>query len=40
MEEKVSSVNGYEVKVVLKNEKKQDSAFKLFFINLGGYKAK
>jgi hypothetical protein len=34
----ISSVNGYEVKVVLKNENKQDSAFKLFFINLGGYK--
>lgn len=34
----ITNVNGYEVKVILKNENKQDSAFKLFFINLGGYK--
>ena len=34
----ITSVNGYKIEVVLKTEKKQDSAFKLFFINLGGYK--
>ena len=34
----VTSVNGFKVEVVLKNENKQNSAFKLFFINLGGYK--
>ncbi len=34
----ITSVNGYEVKVILKNENKQDNASKLFFINLGGYK--
>ena len=34
----VTSVNGYKIEVVLKSENKQDSAFKLFFINLGGYK--
>ena len=34
----VTSVNGYKVDVVLKNESKQNSPFKLFFINLGGYK--
>jgi len=34
----VTSVNGYKVEVVLKNESKQNSPFKLFFINLGGYK--
>ena len=34
----VTSVNGYKVEVVLKNESKHGSAFKLFFINLGGYK--
>jgi hypothetical protein len=34
----VTSVNGYKIEVVLKNESKQDSEFKLFFINLGGYK--
>jgi len=34
----VTSVNGYKIEVVLKTENKQDSAFKLFFINLGGYK--
>ena len=32
----VTSVNGYKVEVVLKNENKQNSPFKLFFINLGG----
>lgn len=34
----VTSVNGYKVNVILKDENKQESAFKLFFINLGGYK--
>ena len=34
----VTSVNGYKVEIVLKNENKQNSPFKLFFINLGGYK--
>jgi hypothetical protein len=34
----VKSVNGYQVEVILKNESKQNSPFKLFFINLGGYK--
>jgi hypothetical protein len=34
----VTSVNGYEVKVVLKKDNKQDNSFKLFFVNLGGYK--
>ena len=34
----VTSVNGYRVEIVLKNENKQNSPFKLFFINLGGYK--
>lgn len=34
----VTSVNGYKVEVVLKNENKQVNAFKLYFINLGGYK--
>ena len=34
----VTSVTGYKIEVVLKNESKQDSTFKLFFINLGGYK--
>src|SRR6187549_1658689 len=34
----VTSVNGYKVEVVLKNESSQNSPFKLFFINLGGYK--
>jgi len=34
----VTSVNGYKVEVVLKNESKQNSPFRLFFINLGGYK--
>ena len=34
----VTNVNGYQVEIVLNDGKKQDSAFKLFFINLGGYK--
>ena len=34
----VTSVNGYKVEVVLKNESRQNNPFKLFFINLGGYK--
>jgi len=34
----VTSVNGCNVEVVFKNEGKQNSPFKLFFINLGGYK--
>ena len=34
----VTSVNGYKVEVILKSEPKQNSPFKLFFINLGGYK--
>ena len=34
----VTGVNGYKVEVVLKSESKQNSPFKLFFINLGGYK--
>ena len=34
----VTNVNGYKVEVVLRNENKQTSLFKLFFINLGGYK--
>ena len=34
----ISNVNGYKVEVVLKNENKKTSPFKLFFINLGGYK--
>jgi len=34
----VTSVNGYKVEVLLKNESKKNSPFKLFFINLGGYK--
>ena len=34
----ITSVNGYKVEVVLKNEAMQKSPFKLFFINLGGYK--
>lgn len=34
----VTSVNGYKVEIALKNENKQNSPFKLFFINLGGYK--
>ena len=34
----VTNVNGYKVEVVLKNENKEKTPFKLFFINLGGYK--
>jgi len=34
----ITRVNGYKVEVVLKNESKPNSPFKLFFINLGGYK--
>jgi len=34
----VTSVNGCKVEVLLKNENKATSQFKLFFINLGGYK--
>ena len=34
----VTKVDGYNVEVVLKNNAKQGSQFKLFFINLGGYK--
>jgi hypothetical protein len=34
----VTNVNGYKVEVVLKSEPKQNSLYKLFFINLGGYK--
>src|SRR5215204_5116619 len=34
----VTSVNGYKVEVVVKKENIQVSKFKLFFINLGGYK--
>lgn len=36
----VTRVNGYMVDVSFKNENKQHSLFKLFFINLGGYKQK
>ena len=36
----VTSVNGYKVEVVVKTENKPASPFKLFFINLGGYKQK
>ncbi|HEX6848476.1 MAG TPA: DUF1543 domain-containing protein [Chitinophagaceae bacterium] len=34
----VTSVNGYKVEVVSKNEGSKNSQLKLFFINLGGYK--
>jgi hypothetical protein len=34
----LTSVNGYRVEIVLKNDNKQNSPYKLFFINLGGYK--
>lgn len=34
----VTSANGYKVEVILKNENFQTSSYKLFFINLGGYK--
>ena len=34
----VTGVNGYQVEVVSKDAPNQDSPYKLFFINLGGYK--
>lgn len=34
----ITSVNGYKVEIVLKNDNNQNSPYKLFFINLGGYK--
>lgn len=34
----ITNTNGYKVKIVLKNENVQTSSYKLFFINLGGYK--
>jgi hypothetical protein len=34
----VTNVNGHKVEVVLKNRDDPDSPYKLFFINLGGYK--
>ena len=34
----VTIVNGYKVQVVLNDENKHHSPFRLFFINLGGYK--
>ncbi len=34
----INNVNGYQIKIVLKNENKQSNPFRLFFINLGGYK--
>ena len=34
----VTNVDGHHVQIVLKNDNKQNSSFKLFFINLGGYK--
>lgn len=34
----VTHVNGYKVEVVLKTEGRPNSSYKLFFINLGGYK--
>ena len=34
----VTSVDGYKVEIVLKNDNKQNGPRKLFFINLGGYK--
>ena len=34
----VTNVNGHKVEVVSKNENKTTSQYKLFFINLGGYK--
>ena len=34
----VTNVNGHRVEIVLKNENKTTGQFKLFFINLGGYK--
>lgn len=34
----VTSANGYKVEVVAKNGRSQSTPYKLFFINLGGYK--
>jgi hypothetical protein len=34
----ITMVNGYKIEIVLKNEGKPGSPYKLFFINLGGYK--
>ena len=34
----VTNVNGYQVRVVLKDDGEQPGASRLFFINLGGYK--
>lgn len=34
----VTNVNGYKIDVVLKGNSKQSNPYKLFFINLGGYK--
>ena len=34
----VTSVNGYKIEVVLKDGSRQPNPYKLFFINLGGYK--
>lgn len=34
----VTNVNGNKIEIVSKNENKQNGPFKLFFINLGGYK--
>lgn len=35
---KVTAVNGYQVKVVPKGSSSESNGFKLFFINLGGYR--
>lgn len=35
----VTNVEGYEVKIVLKNEATEPSPHKLFFVNLGGYQS-
>jgi len=34
----ITNVNGYKIEVVVKNGNKQSNPFRLFFINLGGYK--
>jgi hypothetical protein len=34
----ITNANGYKVEVAFKNDNKQSAAYKLFFINLGGYK--
>ena len=34
----VTQVNGQQIKVILKEERKHDSTHQLYFINLGGYK--